>query len=81
VTLSVVGSAILGLGWLALPGESWALTIGGVKIGGVMAWAVAFYLLWGFVEGGILMGRTTAMLVAVPSVYQADGLRSRAEIT
>jgi MFS family permease len=64
VTLSTAGAATLGLVWLAIPGGGW----------GVMVWAVAFYLLWGFVEGGLLMGRTTAMLAAVPSVYQTEGL-------
>lgn len=64
LTLSVTGSAAMGLAWLALPE-------GGV---GVTIWAAAYFLLWGFIEGGILMGRTTAMLAAVPSVYQADGL-------
>jgi hypothetical protein len=74
VMLSVMGSAVLGLGWLALPGAGSILTIAGFKLSAVMTWGVVFYLFWGFIEGGILMGRTTSMLYSVPSVYQADGL-------
>ena len=61
-TLSLVGSGLLGLAWLLLPTEQTLL----------MTWAILFYLTWGFFEGGSLMGRTHAMLRAVPDVYQAD---------
>ena len=63
-TLGIVGTAALGAGWLLMPGGGW----------GVLVWAIAFYLLYGFLEGGTMMSRSTAMLAAVPAVYQADGL-------
>ncbi len=64
LTLSSLGTAALGGAWLLLPDGQTPM----------MVWGAAFFLLWGFLEGGILMGRTWTMMIAVPAVYQADGL-------
>jgi hypothetical protein len=68
----------LGLAWLLLPN---AVThAAGTGLFGqfaamwpLMLWAIAFYMLWGFFQGGFLMGRTQFLLDAVPTRYQADG--------
>jgi len=64
LTFSLFGTSLLGLSWLGLPREATY----------AMVWGVGFFLLWGFFEGGIMMGRSTAMLSAVPAVYQSNGL-------
>jgi len=63
ITIALLGEAALGLGWLALPAGGDAVKV----------WAIAFHALWGFLEGGYLMGWTRAMLSSVPSTIQADG--------
>lgn len=63
IALSVVGLGLLGLAWLTLPWGHNALIV----------WVIAYYLLFGFLDGGSLMGRTWAMMRAIPDVYQADG--------
>ncbi|MBI3947379.1 MAG: MFS transporter [Armatimonadetes bacterium] len=59
--VTLVPGALLGLAWLFLPEER------------LMAWAVAFYLAWGFFEGGYFMGQTHAVMHAVPAESQAEG--------
>jgi len=63
ITITLVGESLLGLAWLLFPGQGSGLRI----------WAVAFYLLWGMLEGGYLMGWTRAMLSSVPGSVQANG--------
>jgi len=63
ITIALIGESALGLAWLVFPGRGTALQL----------WAVGFYLLWGFLEGGYLMGWTRAMLSSVPSNNQANG--------
>lgn len=60
---TLAAEAVLGLAWLFLPVGQAAMVV----------WGVCFYAIWGFLEGGCLMGRTAAMMKAVPAVYQADG--------
>lgn len=62
IAITLAGQVVLGLAWLVLPGGHWAL----------MLWGVSFFLLWGFLDGGFLMGRTLVMMDSVPTVYQAD---------
>lgn len=80
--LSVTIMAMLGLSWLTLPP---AVQAGGAEIHifaglaiseaelALIAWAAVFHLIWGFAEGGWMMGQTKAMLNNIPEVYQADG--------
>jgi len=63
ITIALLSEAALGLAWLALPAD----------VNAVKVWAVIFHGLWGFLEGGYLMGWTRAMLNSVPSTIQADG--------
>ena len=63
ITIALLSEALLGLAWLAFPAEGHAVKV----------WAVIFYALWGFLEGGYLMGWTRAMLGSIPSSSQADG--------
>jgi hypothetical protein len=63
ISITLVGMSLLGLGWLLMP----------TGLAGMAAWGVAFYVLWGFFQGGFLMGRTPVMLEAIPVRYQADG--------
>jgi len=63
ITIALLGEAALGFAWLALPAGGNAVKL----------WAIAFHAIWGFLEGGYLMGWTRAMLSSVPSTIQADG--------
>ena len=54
---------LLVLGWLAMPAHYWPL----------LMWSLAFWLVWGFLDGGCMMGRTWSMMAAIPQAYQADG--------
>jgi len=63
ITLTLVGGAVLGFAWLLAPAHK----------GLLLLWAVPFFLVYGFLEGGLLMGRTKAMLAAIPNSHQAYG--------
>jgi len=63
LSFTLIAEAIIGLAWLLLPDEA----------GDVMWWALGYYFLWGFLQGGFLMGRTHAMIRAVPVACQACG--------
>ena len=63
ISITVIGMSLLGFGWLAMPSGLAALA----------AWGAIYYVLWGFLQGGFLMGRTPVMLEAIPVRYQADG--------
>ena len=80
--LSVTIIAMLGLSWLALPpavqkGDPMIHLFLGMAIPvtelQLIAWAAVFHLIWGFAEGGLMMGQTKAMLNNIPEVYQAEG--------
>lgn len=60
LTLPVV--ALMGLAWLFAPRGGLPLAV----------WALAFYAIFGFLEGGYMMGRTWTMVSVVPEVYQSD---------
>jgi hypothetical protein len=70
--LTLVGVAIQGLAWLAIPTVPSGAT-GLLAIWKLLVWAMGFYLLWGFFRGGFLMGRTQFLLDAIPHRFQADG--------
>ncbi len=63
ISITLVGMSLLGLGWLLMP----------TGLAGMAVWGVGFYMLWGFFQGGFLMGRTPVMLDAIPVQFQADG--------
>jgi hypothetical protein len=63
LSITVAGLSVLGLAWVLMPS--------GLAL--LATWGVTFYLLWGFLQGGFLMGRTPALLEAIPVRYQADG--------
>lgn len=60
--ISHIGAAALGLAWLALPSSHWLLT----------AWAAAFFLAWGFLDGGMLMARTCSLVRCVDRAHQSE---------
>jgi hypothetical protein len=60
---TLLAEAALGLGWFFMPTTGTSLLL----------WAVAFNLVWGFLQGGFLMGRTHAMMKAVPTACQVYG--------
>ena len=61
ICVAVMG--LLGLIWLTYPQEKTAQII----------WAASYFLVWGVLNGGYMMGRTWFMLAAVPTVYQTAG--------
>jgi hypothetical protein len=63
VSTTTIAEALLGLAWLFLPARGTPLLV----------WAVAFNLVWGLLDGGFLMGRTQAMMDAIPTFCQMDG--------
>ena len=63
IGITLIGMSLLGFGWLLMPNGLAAMAV----------WGVVYYLLWGFFQGGFLMGRTPVMLEAIPVRYQADG--------
>jgi MFS family permease len=72
LSMTLVGVALQGLAWLALPTVPAGATHL-VAIWPLLAWSGGFYLLWGFFRGGFLMGRTHFLLEAVPHQFQTDG--------
>jgi len=62
ITITVLPQAALGIAWLFLPNSGSPL----------LYWAGGFYLIWGALEGGLLMGQTSAMMSAIPNNYQAE---------
>ncbi len=66
LSITLAAQATLGLAWLAwlvIPADPMML----------IAWAVGFYLLRGFFQGGMMMGRTWVALNVVPAIYQTAG--------
>ena len=63
LTISIFGHAALGLAWLLMP----------LGLGPVIVWASAFFLAGGFLDGAFMMGRTQAIMDAIPPHCQADG--------
>jgi len=63
LTITLIPEAVLGLAWLLIPATPIPL----------LAWAVAFHMVWGFLEGGYFMGQTRAMMDAVPLSRQTEG--------
>jgi hypothetical protein len=62
LTLSIIPQALLGLAWLVLPSGKTEL----------LAWGLIFYLIYGFLVDGMLMGQTLAMMNAIPRKIQMD---------
>ncbi len=62
LTISIFGYAAVGLAWLAMPSG----------LAPVIAWSVLFYLAVGFFDGAYMMGRTQAIMDAIPAHCQAD---------
>jgi len=62
INFALIGTALLGLTWLALPSGN------GLPL---LCWAVGFYLISGFCDSGLLMGTTKAMMNAIPLSHQA----------
>ena len=63
MNICIVSMGLLGLSWLAYPEARIPQII----------WSVAYFLTWGFLTAGFMMGRTWFMLAAVPTVYQTAG--------
>ena len=78
LSLNIAGMAALGLLWLLLPASSSShggtgMLAQAAAVWPLLVWAAIFYILWGFFQGGFLMGRTQFLLDAIPQRYQADG--------
>lgn len=72
LSMTLLGVALQGLAWLAVP----TVPAGATHLAAIwplLAWAMGFYLLWGFFRGGFLMGRTQFLLDAIPHEHQTDG--------
>ena len=63
LTISLVLAAAIGPVWLGLPAQTLWLTL----------WAGGLHAVWGVLEAGHQMGRTRAMMDAVPADYQTEG--------
>jgi MFS family permease len=63
ITIATLAQALLGLSWLMLPYDHTMLIV----------WAVLFFVAAGFLDGAFMMGRTQAMMDAIPTHCQADG--------
>jgi hypothetical protein len=63
LTSMIIAQSALGLAWLILPPAGWLL----------MLWAALFYVVRGFLHGGLLMGDTQAMMHAIPAAHQTNG--------
>lgn len=63
ISLAMIPQALLGLAWLFLPA--------GGK--GVFGWALFLFTANGFLVGGLGMGKTRALMQAVPASRQAEG--------
>lgn len=62
LTISHLASAALGLAWLILPAQQCLL----------MAWAAGFFLVWGLLDGGMLMARTCSLVRCVDRSHQSE---------
>ena len=63
ITVTTIPQGLLGLAWLMLPSAGTPL----------VCWAISYYLVCGFFEGGCLMGKTAAMMQSMPIANQAEG--------
>jgi len=64
--ITMAGQSLMGLAWLA-----WLVMPTDTAV--LVAWAIGFYLVRGFFQGGLMMGRTWVALGAVPTAYQTAG--------
>ncbi len=63
MNICIAAMGLLGLVWLTFPQERISQII----------WSATYFVAWGFLTGGFMMGRTWFMLAAVPTVYQTAG--------
>ncbi len=75
LSLALCIQASIAAAWIWLPAEPgpWQLIWG---FSFYIIWGFSFYIIWGIMEGGMNLGRTRAMMVAVSGDHQVEGFNA-----